>query len=180
MSPALVQAVVEHLGMLRRCGRPTGPENYLVQNTRGGRMSRQRAGEIVSEAAEQASKELESKGLAPLARTTPHSLRRTYISIELIASEGDVKWVMGQVGHADSKMTMDVYAQVQQRAKRSHGAGFDDLVHEAREGFAAMPTTGFWVGNGHDGEKPTKTVSKRPRRERSKSPLSLSARVCFA
>jgi hypothetical protein len=25
---------------------------------------------------------------------------------------------MSQVGHADSKMTMDVYAQLQQRAKR--------------------------------------------------------------
>jgi integrase len=169
MSPALVAIVVEHVETLRRCGRPAGPKAYLVQNTRGGRMSRQRIGEIVSEAAEAASKELESKGLAPLPNTTPHSLRRTYISIELIASNGDVKWVMGQVGHADSKMTMDVYAQVQQRAKRSHGAGFDRLVHDARESFAALPTTEFWVGNGHDGEKPTKTVSKRPRRERSKT-----------
>jgi integrase len=169
LTPALVEVIVEHLEMLRRCGRPTGPKDYLVQNTRGGRMSRQRVGEIVAEAAADASRELESKGLAPLPRTTPHSLRRTYISIELIASNGDVKWVMSQVGHADSKMTMDVYAQVQQRAKRSHGVGFDELVREARESVAAMPKTGFWVGFGHDGEKPTRTVAKRPRRERSKS-----------
>jgi hypothetical protein len=39
---------------------------------------------------------------------------------------------MYQVGHADSKMTMDVYAQLQQRAKRDHGAHFDELV--ARRG----------------------------------------------
>ena len=30
----------------------------------------------------------------------------------------DVLWVMGQMGHEDSKMTMDVYAQLQQRVKR--------------------------------------------------------------
>jgi hypothetical protein len=40
---------------------------------------------------------------------------------------------MGQVGHADSKMTMDVYAQLQQRVKREHGTAFDRLVGQARE-----------------------------------------------
>ena len=38
-----------------------------------------------------------------------------------------IKWVMAQVGHADSKMTMDVYAQLEQRADRSHGTQFDAL-----------------------------------------------------
>jgi hypothetical protein len=38
---------------------------------------------------------------------------------------------MDQVGHADSNMTMDVYNQLQQRAKREHGASFDRLVREA-------------------------------------------------
>jgi integrase len=64
-------------------------------------------------------------------------LRRTYISIALIANEFDVKFVMAQVGHADSKMTMDVYAQLEKRAKRSHGASFDRLVNEARAGQGA-------------------------------------------
>ena len=43
------------------------------------------------------------KGLPPLPDTTPHTLRRTYISIALLANNFDVKWVMGQVGHADSR-----------------------------------------------------------------------------
>jgi integrase len=60
-------------------------------------------------------------------------LRRTYISIALIANRFDVKFVMSQVGHADSAMTMDVYAQLEQRAKRSHGTSFDRLLAEARE-----------------------------------------------
>ena len=44
-----------------------------------------------------------------------------------------VLWVMGQVGHADSKMTTDVYAQLQQRVRRAHGQAFDLLVRQARE-----------------------------------------------
>ena len=39
---------------------------------------------------------------------------------------------MRQVGHADSKMTMDVHAQLQQRAERQHGEAFDALVRRAR------------------------------------------------
>jgi hypothetical protein len=68
-----------------------------------------------------------------LPHTTPHTLRRTYISIALLANRFDVLWVMGQAGHADSKMTLDVYAQLQQRVKREHGRAFDTLVRRARE-----------------------------------------------
>jgi len=69
----------------------------------------------------------------PLPRVTPHSLRRTYISIALLANNFDVKWVMSQVGHANSKMTMDVYAQLEQRVKREHGTSFDRLLRDARD-----------------------------------------------
>ena len=133
MTPDLVEIVIEHLDRLRRLGAPTGPDAYLVPNLRGGRMDRQRVGQIVADAADAASTTLTRRGLPPLPRTTPHSLRRTYISIALLANNFDVKWVMGQVGHADSKMTMDVYAQLEQRAQRSHGTSFDRLVRTARE-----------------------------------------------
>jgi hypothetical protein len=39
---------------------------------------------------------------------------------------------MGQVGHANSKMTLDVYAQLEQRIKRDHGASLDRLISSAR------------------------------------------------
>jgi integrase len=51
---------------------------------------------------------------------TPHSLRRTYISIAPLANRFDVKWIMSQVGHADSKMTLDVYARLEQHIKHDH------------------------------------------------------------
>jgi integrase len=132
MSPDLMEAVIEHIERLRRIGAPTGPDAYLVPNLRGGRLARQRAGEIVGEAAASAREKLLTQGLPPLPHITPHSLRRTYISIALLANNFDVKWVMSQVGHADSKMTMDVYAQLEQRAKRDHGKSFDRLIRQAR------------------------------------------------
>ena len=48
-------------------------------------------------------------------------LRRTYISIALLANGFDVKRVMSQVRRADSKMTTDVYEQLEQRVERAMG-----------------------------------------------------------
>jgi hypothetical protein len=116
-----------------RTGAPTGPDDYLIANLHGNRMEYGRVEQVVREAAELASEKLARKGLPPPPHTTPHTLRRTYISIALVAYEWDEKYVMGQVGHADSKMTLDVYAQMQQRAKRDNGAKFDQLIRAARE-----------------------------------------------
>lgn len=133
MTPDLVEAVVDHLDRLQRGGRSTGPDDFLVQNLHGGRMDRQRVASIVTQAATAANDQHLACGLPPLPKVTPHSLRRTYISIALLANQFDVKWVMNQVGHADSKMTMDVYAQLEQRVDRSHGTNFDRLIAGARE-----------------------------------------------
>lgn len=138
MTPDLVEAVIEQIDRLRRAGRPTGPDAYLVQNIHGGQVSRQRVRQIIGEAATLATERLTAQGLPPLPNTTPHTLRRTYISIALLANNFDVKWVMSQVGHADSKMTMDVYAQLEQRVDRSHGTNFDRLVRNARRGLDAL------------------------------------------
>jgi integrase len=138
MTPALVEAFVEHLDRMRRAGQPTGPDDYAVPNVRGGRMDRQRVGRIVRDAAARASAERVKRGLPPLPHITPHSLRRTYISIALLANSFDVKWVMSQVGHADSKMTLDVYAQLEQRVHRQHGVSFDRLIERAEAQLVAV------------------------------------------
>jgi len=61
------------------------------------------------------------------------------VSVALLANNFDVMWVMSQVGHADSKMTTDVYAQLQQRVRRDHGRAFDTLVRRARERLYGTP-----------------------------------------
>ena len=139
MTPDLTAVVGEHLRQLKRAGAPTGPNAYLVPNLAGRRIGRWRIAQILALASAQASEELLRKGLPPLPHTTPHTLRRTYISIALVANNFDVKWVMAQVGHADSRMTMDVYAQLEQRAKRDHGESFDRLVRQARHMHCERP-----------------------------------------
>jgi integrase len=133
VSPDLLEEIVAHVDALRRVGLPIDGDAYLFCNRRGGRLQRQKVNKIIGEAAALASTHLVTRGLPELPNTTPHTLRRTYISIALLANRFDVLWVMRQVGHADSKMTMDVYAQLQQRAERSHGEAFDALVRRARE-----------------------------------------------
>ena len=132
VSPDLLEQIVAHVDRLGRADLPTDPDAHLFPNVRGGRMARQRANAIVREAAALASTHLVARNLPALPNTTPHTLRRTYISVALLANRFDVLWVMRQVGHADSKMTMDVYAQLQQRAERQHGEAFDALVRRAR------------------------------------------------
>jgi integrase len=64
-----------------------------------------------------ANKRLEESGLSPLPEgLTPHSMRRTFISLLLAIGE-DVPYVMGQVGHADPKVTLSIYAQVMFRGE---------------------------------------------------------------
>ena len=133
MSPELAETLILHLDQLRRTGHPTSPDAWVFPNRRGGRISRQRVAAIVTQAATDASTAITARGMPPLPAATPHALRRTYISIALLANNFDVLWVMHQVGHADSKMTLDVYAQLQQRVKRDHGNAFDRLVRQARE-----------------------------------------------
>lgn len=47
-------------------------------------------------------------------KVTPHTLRRTFASLALAAGR-DSRWVMGQLGHTDARLTLNVYAQVMQR-----------------------------------------------------------------
>ena len=62
---------------IKAAGRPSGPDAYVFPNVRGGRMTRQRVGKIVREAAAAATDRLERHGLPPLpdhdaAHDAPH------------------------------------------------------------------------------------------------------------
>jgi integrase len=62
---------------------------------------------------------------------TVHTLRRTYVSL-MLAAGADLRWVQGQVGHEDAKMTLDVYTQVLQRRDRGlYTEAFDRLMADA-------------------------------------------------
>ena len=72
---------------------------------------------VLALSVERANQRLEERGLSPLPDgLTPHSMRRTFISLLLAIGE-DVPYVMGQVGHADPKVTLSIYAQVMFRGE---------------------------------------------------------------
>jgi len=81
---------------------------------------------ILPLAIELANEELRSAGHQEIGAITPHSLRRTYISLALAAG-ADVPYVMQQAGHSDPRMTLSVYAGVI-ASKADHGAALDGLV----------------------------------------------------
>lgn len=69
------------------------------------------------------------RGLPPLpGRVTAHTLRRTYISM-MFAAGAEIPYVMAQVGHEDSKVTLEIYARVLKRRDREQvGRAFDHLL----------------------------------------------------
>ena len=69
------------------------------------------------------------RGLPPLPRrVTAHTLRRTYISM-MFAAGAEIPYVMAQVGHEDSKVTLEIYARVLKRRDRDEiGRAFDHLL----------------------------------------------------
>jgi integrase len=56
----------------------------------------------------------EGKMLLP--KVTPHTLRRTYACLSFWVGR-ELPWVMDQIGHDDSRMTVGVYGQATQRKR---------------------------------------------------------------
>jgi site-specific recombinase XerC len=70
MTPDLVERFRRHVARINAAGHPTGPDAYAFPNVRGGRMSRQRVGKIVAEAAAEATRRIEQHGLPPRPNVT--------------------------------------------------------------------------------------------------------------
>ncbi|HET9591588.1 MAG TPA: site-specific integrase [Solirubrobacterales bacterium] len=81
---------------------------------------------FLDSAAKLANIDLRAAGREPMPDVTPHSLRRTFISL-LLAAGADVPYVMAQAGHTDPKMTLGLYAQVI-ASKTDHGAALDGII----------------------------------------------------
>ena len=70
------------------------------------------------------------RGHPVLPRTiTPHTMRRTFISLWLEADPpAPIPWLMAQVGHAKPDTLLRIYAQVMQRDRAKIGSAFDALM----------------------------------------------------
>ena len=54
-----------------------------------------------------------------------HSLRHTSTSVKLVVTNGDIKSVQGDNGHAQAKMVTDTYAEIDDRRRQKNAVLFD-------------------------------------------------------
>ncbi len=133
LTPALRDELLAYRAEKIRRGYPTLAEAPLFCTAKGTRWDENNVRQnLLAPVAQLASRRLTERGLPPLLKVTPHTLRRTYVSIMLLATNFDIPFVQSQVGHASAKMTLDVYNQLLDRSKREHGAAFDALLKGAQ------------------------------------------------
>lgn len=151
----LTPTLQELLSEYRTRTRHNSPDDFVFP-TAGGKQDNPSnvRGRFLTAAVEQANAELREAGKEPIGAVTPHSLRRTFISL-LLAAGADVPYVMAQAGHADPKMTLGIYAKVI-ASKADHGAALDGLV-----GAADWAATGSEPGSEATGDDPTGSPETR-------------------
>jgi integrase len=112
---ALHQDLGDHLAETTAFG---GADDPLFPSATGNLLStnnvRQR---IVDKSVLLANSLLRERGIPEIGHCTPHTLRRTYISL-LLAAGCDPAYVMAQVGHTDPTLTLRIYQQLPKRRRR--------------------------------------------------------------
>lgn len=126
LTPALQELLTEY----RRRSPYAKPGNLVFPTSAGKRDNPSNVrNRFLDSAAKLANADLQAAGREPMPDVTPHSLRRTFISL-LLASGADVPYVMAQAGHTDPKMTLGLYAKVI-ASKTDHGAALDGIIAAA-------------------------------------------------
>jgi integrase len=110
---AMTPRLLEELLAYRSTIGDIGHEDPAFPTGRGTRRDKDNVNARVLKPAMLRARELRAKrGLPPLPPgVTVHTLRRTYVSL-MLAAGADLRWVRGQVGHEDAKMTLEVYTQI--------------------------------------------------------------------
>ncbi len=109
----LLPALREELSVHKAKTRYDRPDDFVFPTETGAEGERNNTRRrVLFRAVEQANANLAKRDRNPLPEgLTPHSLRRTFISL-LFATGREVPYVMQQVGHADPKVTLSIYARV--------------------------------------------------------------------
>lgn len=128
LTPALRDLLAEH----RTRSSFAKPNDFVFATREGHRDNPSNVrNRLLATAVEHANAALRAEGREPIGPVTPHSLRRTFISM-LLAAGADVPYVMAQAGHSDPKMTLGLYAKVI-ASQTDHGAALDGIVESGRQ-----------------------------------------------
>lgn len=131
----------EELATWRARSPRTAPSDpvFVCRRPRNGQCGRQTVRNVearLATAVKAADAKLSEKGIEPITKVTPHSLRRTYASLRA-ALRDDQIYIAEQLGHTDSRFTFRIYQRAVKRRERltgNHLEEFDRALHWAGTG----------------------------------------------
>jgi integrase len=138
----LVDELRSHVATSPSRRRPLSSRKPMFPTSNGTRMSQENVRRMIDGVVERTNKRRAAEEKMLLPPVTPHSLRVTYVSLSFMAGR-DPAWVMGQVGHRDARLTLEIYTRTMQR-KRVDRALVWSLMR-----FADEPDE--WPGFGRNG-----------------------------
>lgn len=108
------------------------PEAPLFLNRRGRAFNKDTLNSLLQRVQRAALAELRRRRLPPLTvHVTAHVFRRTFIA-HMLEAGAPVSYVQEQVGHEDSRTTIDIYDRIlRTRDRRQHGVAFDTIMRGA-------------------------------------------------
>jgi integrase len=131
--------VIEELNEWRAHRGSVGLDDFVFATANGKPRDRNNIRTILSRVVAKVNEQRAGSGTGPLPPVVPHTLRRTYISLMLEAG-APLHYVMDQVGHEDSKTTLEIYAQVQKRVSRPQvKRAFEELLARTDVGELGAP-----------------------------------------
>jgi hypothetical protein len=97
---------------------------------------------VLAKTLAEANRHLRQRGVPEIVECTPHTLRRTYISL-LLAAGCDPAYVQQRVGHTDPMLTLRIYQQLLKRRRRDeYRKRVNDLLGTSPAGLSRLPEAG--------------------------------------
>ncbi len=109
-----------HMAQKHVDGRETGAHDPMWITSKGTRLRAGNVRRMLRGVVKRANEKREAEGKMLLPHVTPHTLRRTFACLCFWAGR-ELPWVMDQIGHDDSRMTVEVYASASRRHRVDRG-----------------------------------------------------------
>ncbi|HEX3361815.1 MAG TPA: site-specific integrase [Solirubrobacterales bacterium] len=105
-----------HVAGKKSDGRACGPRDPMWVTSNGTALNAGNVRRMLREVVRRTNERRAEEGKMLLPAVTPHTLRRTFACLCFWAKR-ELPWVMDQIGHEDSRMTVEVYASASKRKR---------------------------------------------------------------